>query len=153
MSEKYEHPYYKYCDIKEADAVARAFVNKDKMVQFPFKFQDIKDNEIRVNILYAGLCLSDVHAVRGTWGPCPYPISPGHEIVGEVSLVGKNVQDFKKGDIVGFGSMRDCCEKCKDCLTGKEHLCRSSDDNFVCNYWAGYATAMQQPEKFFFHLP
>ena len=154
MSENYEHQHYKHCDIKEADAVAWAFVSIDKMVQFPFKFEELRDNEIRVNILYAGLCLSDVHAVRGTWGPCPYPLSPGHEIVGEVSLVGKNVQDFKKGDIVGFGSMRDCCEQCKFCLTGKEHLCRNSDDNFVCYiYWAGYATAMQQPAKFFFHLP
>ena len=154
MSENYEHQHYKHCDIKEADAVAWAFVSIDKMVQFPFKFEELRDNEIRVNILYAGLCLSDVHAVRGTWGPCPYPLSPGHEIVGEVSLVGKNVQDFKKGDIVGFGSMRDCCDQCKFCLTGKEHLCRNSDDNFVCYiYWAGYATAMQQPAKFFFHLP
>ena len=102
MTEKYEHSIYKHCDIKEADGVAWAFVNKDKMVQFPFKFPPVGDDEIRVNVLYAGLCQSDVHTVRGIWGPCPYPIAPGHEIVGEVSLVGKNVKDFKKGDIVGY---------------------------------------------------
>ena len=154
MTEKYEHELYKYCDIKEADAVAWAFVNKDKLVQFPFKFPEIKDDEIRINILYTSLCLSDVHTVKGPWGDCPLPISPGHEVVGEVSLVGKNVKDFKKGDKVGFGCMRDCCDKCDYCLTGKENLCRYSDDNFVYGlYWAGYATAMQQPSKFFFHLP
>ena len=154
MTEKYEHELYKHCDIKEADAVAWAFVNKDKLVQFPFKFPEIKDDEIRINILYTSLCLSDVHTVKGPWGDCPFPISPGHEVVGEVSLVGKNVKDFKKGDKVGFGCMRDCCDKCEYCLTGKENLCRYSDDNVVYGlYWAGYATAMQQPSKFFFHLP
>ena len=153
MKENYQHEIYKYCDIKEADAVAWAFVNKDKMVQFPFKFPELKDDEIRVNVLYSGLCQTDVNTVR-EWESCPYPMSPGHEIIGEVSLIGKNVKDFKKGDIVGFGGMRDCCDKCKYCLKGKENLCRASDDNFVSIlYWAGYATAMQQPAKFYFHLP
>ena len=154
MTEKYEHSIYKHCDIKEADGVAWAFVNKDKMVQFPFKFASIADDEVRVNVLYAGLCQSDVHTVREIWGPCPYPIAPGHEIIGEVSLVGKNVKDFKKGEIVGFGVMRDCCEKCKYCTKGKENLCREGPNNFTYGlYWGGYATAMQQPAKFFFHLP
>ena len=154
MTESYEHELYKHCDIKEADAVAWAFVNKDKMVQFPFKFPEIGPEEVRVNVLYAGLCQSDVHTVRQTWGPCKYPIAPGHEIIGEVSLVGKDVKDFKKGEIVGFGVMRDCCEKCKFCKKGKEHLCREGDDNFTYGkYWGGYATAMQQPAKFFYHLP
>ena len=50
--------------------------------------------------------------------------------------------------------MRDCCEKCKFCKKGKEHLCREGDDNFTYGkYWGGYATAMQQPAKFFYHLP
>ena len=154
MKENYEHSVYKHCDIKEADGVAWAFVNKEKMVQFPFKFPPVGDDEIRVNVLYAGLCQSDVHTVRGIWGYCPYPIAPGHEIVGEVSLVGKNVKDFKKGDIVGFGTMRDCCEKCKYCLKGKENLCRDCENVFTYGlYWGGYATAMQQPAKFYFHLP
>ena len=96
MTENYEHSFYKHCDIKEADGVAWAFVNKDKMVEFPFKFAGLGDDDVRINVLYAGLCQSDVHTVRGIWGYCPYPIAPGHEIVGEVSLVGKNVKISKK---------------------------------------------------------
>ena len=72
----------------------------------------------------------------------------------EVSIVGSNVKDFKKGDLVGFGTLRDCCGKCEYCLKGKENLCRGVSDVFTYGkYWGGYATAMQQPAKFFFKLP
>ena len=154
MTELYDHPFYQKCDIKEADGVAWAFVNKDKMVQIPFKFPEIAPDEIRVNVLYTGLCQSDVHTVRETWGPCNFPIAPGHEIIGEVSLLGEEVKDFKKGELVGFGTMRDCCEDCKFCKKGKENLCIGGGENFTYGlYWGGYATAMQQPSKFYFHLP
>ena len=152
MSENLEHPLYKFCDIKEADGVAWAFINKTKMIQYPFKFPEISSDEIRINVLYVGLCQSDVHTVREVWGPCQYPIAPGHEIIGEVSLVGNDVKDFKKGEIVGFGTMRDCCENCKYCKKGKENLCLDGDFTYGL-YWGGYATAMQQPAKFYFHLP
>ena len=152
MSENLEHPLYKFCDIKEADGVAWAFINKTKMIQYPFKFPEIASDEIRINVLYVGLCQSDVHTVREVWGPCQYPIAPGHEIIGEVSLVGNDVKDFKKGEIVGFGTMRDCCENCKYCKKGKENLCLDGDFTYGL-YWGGYATAMQQPAKFYFHLP
>ena len=68
--------------------------------------------------------------------------------------MGKNVKDFKKGEIVGFGTERDCCEKCKFCLKGKENLCIGCPNISTYGlYWGGYATAMQQPAKFYFHLP
>ena len=101
--EIYEHPLYKHCkDEKEADAIAWAFVNSKKMVRFPFKFPELGPQEIRANVLYAGLCHSDVLTVRSLWGPASYPIAPGHEMVCEVSQVGSEVKDFKKGDLVGF---------------------------------------------------
>jgi D-arabinose 1-dehydrogenase-like Zn-dependent alcohol dehydrogenase len=150
--ENLEHPLYKHCDIKEADGVAWAFVNKDKMIKYPFQFPEIAPDEIRINVLYAGLCQSDVHTVREVWGPCQFPLVPGHEIIGEVSLIGSEVKDFKKGEIVGFGTMRDCCGNCKFCKKGKENLCLDADFTYGL-YWGGYATAMQQPAKFYFHLP
>ena len=101
--EIYEHPLYKQCkDEKEADAIAWAFVNSKKMVRFPFKFPELGPQEIRANVLYAGLCHRDVLTVRSLWGPAPYPIAPGQEMVCEVSKVGSEVKDFKKGDLIGF---------------------------------------------------
>ena len=153
--EIYDHPLYKHCkEEKEADAIAWAFVNSKKMVRFPFKFPAIGPNEIRANVLYAGLCHSDCMTVRSLWGPAPYPIAPGHEMVCEVSQVGSEVKDFKKGDLVGFGTQRDCCDKCKWCLRGEEEVCPNVEERGTYGkYWGGYSTAVQQPAKFFFHLP
>lgn len=155
MEEKYEHALYKHCDEKEADALAWAFVNKEKMVLFPFKFPPLAKDEIRANILYAGLCHSDVLTVRSEWGPAKYPIAPGHEIIAEVSMVGEDVKDFKKGDLVAFGTLRDCCDECVNCKAGRENICLKPglDSGTYGKHWGGYATQLQQPAKFFFHLP
>ena len=154
-TENYNHPLYKHVkDEKDADAVAYAFVNKDKAVKFPFKFPPLAKNELRANILYAGLCMSDVHTVRELWGPCNYPIAPGHEIVAEVSAVGEDVKDFKKGDLVGFGTIRDICHKCRYCKDGREELCEDVEEHYTYGiHWGGYATALQHPADHFFHLP
>jgi D-arabinose 1-dehydrogenase-like Zn-dependent alcohol dehydrogenase len=155
MEEKYDHEIYKHCpDEKEADGIAWAFVNKEKMVRFPFKFPEVGPKELRANILYAGLCHSDVLTVRELWGKTTFPIAPGHEIIAEVSQVGSEVTDYKKGDLVGFGTMRDCCEECAHCKEGREEICTAKGEHFTYGkYWGGYATAIQQPAAFFFHLP
>lgn len=158
MSEKelYNHPLYKYCENeKEADALAWAFINKEKMVRFPFKFPEIKEDEIRVNVLYVGLCLSDVMSVRSLWGNYKYyPIAPGHEIIGEVSIIGSKVTEFKKGDLVGFGTRRYFCGHCSACSRGIEPACENfGDRQTYANHWGGYATQMQQPADHFFKLP
>lgn len=141
MEEKYEHPIYKHCNEKEADAIAWAFVNKEKMVKFPYKYTSIGPDEVRINVLYAGLCQSDVHTVRGDWGPVPYPIAPGHEIIGEVCLTGSEVKRFKKGDLVAFGVFRHHCGECKYCKSGKEEICINSPDHGTYGkYWGGYSS-------------
>ncbi|MGL4971137.1 MAG: alcohol dehydrogenase catalytic domain-containing protein, partial [Cetobacterium sp.] len=76
------------------------------------------------------------------WGPANFPIAPGHEIIAEVSQVGSSVKDFKKGDKVGFGTMRNVCGKCTYCTTGRETICQTAEDRFTFGkYWGGYATA------------
>jgi D-arabinose 1-dehydrogenase-like Zn-dependent alcohol dehydrogenase len=154
LEEKYDHPLYKYCkDEKEADAIAWAFVNKEKFVRFPFKFPELGPKEIRANILYTGLCQTDAMICRSKWFIPKYPLAPGHEIIAEVSQVGSEVKDFKKGDLVGFGTIREICGKCKYCKQGLEELCRDADYLTYDTHWGGYATALQQPAEFFFHLP
>lgn len=155
-AEHYDHNIYKKVDQKEADATAWAFVNEKKFTKIPFKFPELGADELRADILYAGLCLSDSLHGRSNWGPATYPLAPGHEIIGEVVKVGSNVKDFKVGDKVAFGTMRSCCGKCKYCQRGSEPCCTAvdPDDKFTYGkFWGGYATQLQQPADHFFHVP
>ena len=79
---------------------------------------------MRIDILYTGLCYTDVAKVREEWGPnSQWPLIPGHEIIGKVSLIGSEVKGYTEGDIVGFGARRDCCEECEFCKSNYEQLC------------------------------
>ena len=153
LKENYEHSLYKHCDEKDADAIAYAFVNAEKFVQFPYKLPQLADDEIRANVLYAGLCLSDSKTARSQWGPAMYPLAPGHEVIGVVDQIGANVTNYKRGDKVAFGTLRDCCETCKYCTMNKEPLCTGGRHGFTYGlYWGGYSTHIQQPARFFFRL-
>lgn len=153
-SPKYDHELYKHCDEKDADAIAWAFTSSSRMEKFPFKFPPLGKNEIRVNVLFTGLCQSDVLSARGKWGKVNYPLAPGHEIIGEVAQLGSEVKDFKIGEKVGFGTRRHCCGKCNCCKEGLENQCEDKTERMTFGkYWGGYATQMQQPADHFFHLP
>ena len=157
MVEKYEHNLYKHTqEIKDANAVAFAAVSKEKFEFFPYNHPKLEAKEIRANVLYTGLCHSDSLHARSKWGECPYPMAPGHEIIAEVSEVGSDVKDFKKGDKVGFGTMRWVCDSCKNCKNNREPLCldKSSEEKFTYGYhFGGYSTTLQQPASHFFKLP
>ena len=92
----------------------------------PYEFtrHAVGDNDIQIKILYSGICHSDIHTVRGDWGEIPYPAIPGHEIVGEVVAVGKDVTKFKVGDYAGVGCMVNSCGTCADCKDGEEQYCK-----------------------------
>src|SRR5919112_6133360 len=79
--------------------------------------------DVAIEILYCGVCHSDLHTVREEWGGTLYPCVPGHEIVGRVARVGSGVQKFKAGDIVGVGCMVDSCRSCRSCRDGLEQYC------------------------------
>jgi len=152
------HPTYKFVDEKEADAFAWVFTDeKSPMKKVAFKFPELQPNEVRAKVTYSGLCHSDLHTVKGHWGPCGYPMCPGHEIVGVVSHIGSDVKNFKVGDKVGFGVQRECCGECEPCKEDVEQLCKNvgSDQlyTYTSKYWGGYATSIQHPEKFYFKLP
>lgn len=99
----------------------------------PYEFtrHEVGSNDILIDILYSGICHSDIHSAKSDWGTPNYPIVPGHEIVGIVTQVGENVTKFKVGDYAGVGCMVNSCGECENCLNNQEQYCLNS---FVGTY-------------------
>lgn len=93
---------------------------------YEFNRHAVGDDEIRIEILYSGICHSDLHNVHGDWRKEEYPMVPGHEIAGRVVAVGKDVTNFKVGDYAGVGCIINSCHVCDYCLNGQEHYCSES---------------------------
>ncbi|WP_017935111.1 NAD(P)-dependent alcohol dehydrogenase [Nocardioides sp. Iso805N] len=87
--------------------------------------RDVGPNDVLIEIEYAGICHSDIHTVNGDWGPQPFPVVPGHEIVGRVTQVGADVDRHHVGDRVGVGCMVNSCGTCASCRRGEEQYCLS----------------------------
>lgn len=85
--------------------------------------RDVGPHDVLIDIKFAGICHSDIHTVRGDWGPQQYPLAPGHEIAGIVSEVGSSVTKHKVGDRVGVGCMVNSCGECANCQSGEEQYC------------------------------
>lgn len=90
---------------------------------YEFSRHAVGDNDIQIEILYAGICHSDLHHVFADWGEEEYPMVPGHEIAGRVVSVGKNVTKFKVGDLAGIGCMIGSCRECDACKHDQEQYC------------------------------
>ncbi|OON69810.1 NAD(P)-dependent alcohol dehydrogenase [Hymenobacter sp. CRA2] len=82
-------------------------------------------HDVQIEVLYCGVCHSDVHQARDEWGGSTFPMVPGHEIVGRVTEVGGQVNKFKTGDLVGVGCMVDTCRTCPNCQQGLEQYCET----------------------------
>ena len=93
---------------------------------YEFNRHAVGDDEIQIEILYSGICHSDLHNVHGDWRKEEYPMVPGHEIAGRVVAVGKDVTKFKVGDYAGVGCIINSCHVCDYCLNGQEHYCSES---------------------------
>ncbi|MBC8085222.1 MAG: NAD(P)-dependent alcohol dehydrogenase [Hymenobacter sp.] len=125
------------------------------LTPFEFERRDVGPHDVRIDILFCGVCHSDVHQVRDEWGGSIFPMVPGHEIVGRVTEVGAHVQNFKPGDLAGVGCMVDSCQHCPECADGLEQYC---DNGFVGTYngrekdgtptYGGYANNIVVTEKF-----
>jgi uncharacterized zinc-type alcohol dehydrogenase-like protein len=88
-----------------------------------FKRRDVGKSDVKIKILFCGVCHSDLHFARDEWHFTVYPAVPGHEIVGQVVELGSEVKDFKIGDQVGVGCMVDSCRQCVSCKEGLEQYC------------------------------
>jgi D-arabinose 1-dehydrogenase-like Zn-dependent alcohol dehydrogenase len=148
-------PNYQQVAPNEADAWGWAFITPEKIEKYHFKFYPLQPYEIRAKVLYCGLCHSDTLMAKGAWfTDLVYPLIAGHEIIAEVEELGSEVKDFQKGEKVGFGFQRDCCDQCQYCKTNKETLCTEVKDKPIFGrYFGGFATKIQQPAKFYYKLP
>ncbi|VXC36339.1 NAD(P)-dependent alcohol dehydrogenase [Sphingomonas sp. 8AM] len=102
------------------------------LAPFTFERRDCQPDDVAIDILFCGVCHSDLHTARGEWGGTLYPCVPGHEIVGRVSAVGADVTRFAVGDVVGVGCMVDSCGQCASCHEGEEQYCETT--GFVGTY-------------------
>ncbi len=102
------------------------------LAPFTFERRDCQPDDVAIDILFCGVCHSDLHTARGEWGGTLYPCVPGHEIVGRVSAVGGDVTKFAVGDVVGVGCMVDSCGQCASCHEGEEQYCETT--GFVGTY-------------------
>ena len=93
------------------------------LAPFSFERRDPTPNDVQIDILFCGVCHSDLHTVRDEWGGTVYPCVPGHEIIGRVAKVGAGVKNFKEGDLAGVGCMVDSCRTCENCRDDLEQFC------------------------------
>ncbi|HMJ07891.1 MAG TPA: NAD(P)-dependent alcohol dehydrogenase [Pyrinomonadaceae bacterium] len=91
---------------------------------YDFARRDVGPKDVLMEILFCGICHSDIHQAKGEWGNSTYPMVPGHEIVGRVTQIGKDVSKFSVGDIAGVGCFVDSCGKCENCTAGFEQMCK-----------------------------
>lgn len=93
---------------------------KAPLEPFSFDRRPVGDADVLIDILYCGICHSDIHQTRAAWGNSLFPMVPGHEIVGVVSQIGNKVETFKVGEHVGVGGFVDSCRHCESCQEGLE---------------------------------
>lgn len=132
-----------------------------KLVPWSFERRPVGDDDLLIEIKYASICHSDIHQMKGHWGPQQYPQVPGHEIVGVVAAVGKHVTRFKVGDRAGVGCMVDSNPECESFKQGEEQYC--PDTVFTYGYpeessptgisQGGYSTNIVVKEHFAVHIP
>ncbi|MEN0106599.1 MAG: NAD(P)-dependent alcohol dehydrogenase, partial [Pseudomonas sp.] len=129
----------------------------------PFKFERraLRPNDVAMEILYCGVCHSDLHQARDDWGFSTFPIVPGHEIVGRVTAVGSAVKRYAVGDAVAVGCMVDSCQECDQCRKGEEQLCRQANTQTYNSRdritkeptYGGYSKHLVVREEFVLRVP
>ncbi|HEX8456579.1 MAG TPA: NAD(P)-dependent alcohol dehydrogenase [Pyrinomonadaceae bacterium] len=128
---------------------------------FSFERRDVGARDVLIEILYCGVCHSDIHQARNEWENSIYPMVPGHEIVGRIARVGAEVESFKEGDLAGVGCFVDSCRACDSCREGEEQYCRN---HLVATYngtecdeqtptYGGYSNQIVVDENYALRVP
>ena len=128
---------------------------------FSFERRDLRPDDVAIDILYCGVCHTDLHMARNDWGFSVYPLVPGHEIVGRVAGVGSAVTRFTIGDNVAVGTIVDSCLQCDLCRRNEEQMCRkgptltyNGQDRLTGEItYGGYADHIAVREDFVLRVP
>ncbi len=133
----------------------------EPLAPLTFERRDLREDDVAFDILYCGVCHSNLHMARNDWGFSSYPIVPRHEIVGRVTAVGAKVSKFKVGDLVGVGCMVDSCRECEPCKHHLEQYCEkgqvmtygSADPHDGMMTYGGYSQKMVVTQDFVLRVP
>src|SRR6202047_5394281 len=128
----------------------------ERLSPFTMSRREVGAHDVQIEIVYCGVCHSDIHQVRNEWGNSIYPMVPGHEIVGRIVKVGNQVKQFKVGDLAGVGCFVDSFRECPNCAAGLEQYCRNG---LIVTYngyekdgktptYGGYSTQIVVDEKY-----
>jgi uncharacterized zinc-type alcohol dehydrogenase-like protein len=148
--------------MSKTHAYAAYSANKP-LAPFDFDRREVGPTDVQFDILFCGVCHSDIHQARSEWAGTTYPLVPGHEMVGKVTKVGSGVKGFKAGDLAAVGCMVDSCRTCPSCQAGEEQYC-DTPGGMVLTYnspdkhmpgkqtYGGYSTQIVVDEKFVLHV-
>ena len=131
------------------------------LTPYNFERRDPGPNDVEIDILFCGVCHTDIHFINNDWGISLYPMVPGHEIVGKVVSVGDHVKNFKQGDMAGVGCLVDSCRECENCNEGLEQYCQRGAVYTYSAYekdgktitQGGYSTKIVVDERFVLKVP
>jgi uncharacterized zinc-type alcohol dehydrogenase-like protein len=141
--------------------VFAALTQTSPLAPFAFQRRDPGAHDVQIQILYCGVCHTDVHIARNEWHGTTYPCVPGHEILGRVVKVGAHVKKFKEGDIAAVGCMVDSCRTCENCKEDLEQFCNQGatftynapDKHTGGMTYGGYSDSVVVDEAFVLHVP
>ena len=134
--------------------------NDTALAPWTLERRNPKPHDVQIEILFCGVCHSDLHFAKNDWGMTIYPVVPGHEIVGRVTAVGDHVKKFKVGQLAGIGCLVDSCRVCDNCKGGQEQYCsggavfsyNGSEKDGSGNTYGGYSKMILCHEDFVLHI-
>lgn len=135
--------------------------SKSELKEQIIERRDVHDQDVKIDILYCGVCHSDIHTAHNDWGGTKYPSVPGHEIVGKVIEVGNGVSSFTVGELVGVGCLVDSCRTCASCQDDLEQYCENGlvgtyngKDKYLGGHtFGGYSQSIVVDENYVLKIP
>ncbi|GAA5083356.1 NAD(P)-dependent alcohol dehydrogenase [Chryseobacterium ginsengisoli] len=124
-----------------------------------FQRREVGAHDVQIEIMYCGVCHSDLHQIKNDWFPGLFPMVPGHEIVGKIVKVGDHVKNFKIGELAGVGCLVDSCQECENCKNDLEQYCLDGNTQTYNNLdrsgnptYGGYSDTIVVREEFVLHI-